>query len=291
MPIKKILAPLSLRADSAGLNETAVESALAMGQRFDAHVEVLAISADPRDSVAFVGEGMTGAMIEEIMVAAEKESGERMTDARHVFDGVCRRVQPPRRDAPAIAGFSAALVERVGRIDDWLPARGRMADLIVIVREPGEDEGQPRIALEIALRETGRPVLVVPGRVAEAPGKHIAIAWNGSIESSRAVALAAPFVQAAEKVTVLSVTEGDTGCIGSGDMGDYLAWHGIDADTKVLDAAARSAGSVILDELAAVGADMLVMGAYSRSRMRRLIFGGVTGEVIARAEVPVLMVH
>jgi len=44
--------------------------------------------------------------------------------------------------------------------------------------------------------------------------------------------------------------------------------------------------------MAAVGnCDLLVMGAYSRSHMRRLIFGGVTAEVLARAEMPVLMSH
>jgi nucleotide-binding universal stress UspA family protein len=36
---------------------------------------------------------------------------------------------------------------------------------------------------------------------------------------------------------------------------------------------------------------MLVMGAYTRSRMRRLIFGGVTSEVLEHTEVPVWMVH
>ena len=38
------------------------------------------------------------------------------------------------------------------------------------------------------------------------------------------------------------------------------------------------------------GADMLVMGAYTRDRFRRVIFGGVTGEILDQMPVPVLMV-
>ena len=37
------------------------------------------------------------------------------------------------------------------------------------------------------------------------------------------------------------------------------------------------------------GADMLSMGAYSHSRLRQLILGGVTRHVLENAEIPVLM--
>ncbi len=40
-----------------------------------------------------------------------------------------------------------------------------------------------------------------------------------------------------------------------------------------------------------VGADLLVKGAYTHSRLRQLIFGGATSHILAEAILPVLMVH
>jgi nucleotide-binding universal stress UspA family protein len=120
----------------------------------------------------------------------------------------------------------------------------------------------------------------------------IAVAWNGSIEASRAVAFAMSYLAAAEKVTILSVEEGRTSGPSGEELVAYLQCHGINATSRVLaDAGGRGAGQALLSEVAAVGADMMVMGAYSRSRMRRLIFGGVTSEVLNKTEIPVLMMH
>jgi nucleotide-binding universal stress UspA family protein len=41
----------------------------------------------------------------------------------------------------------------------------------------------------------------------------------------------------------------------------------------------------------ALGADMLVMGAYAHSPLREMIFGGVTRYMLDHADLPVLMRH
>jgi nucleotide-binding universal stress UspA family protein len=100
------------------------------------------------------------------------------------------------------------------------------------------------------------------------------------------------YLEAAEKVIVLSVDEGHPNGPTAEDMVTYLKCHGVNASsTMVKDSGGRSAGQALLNEVVNVGADMMVMGAYSRSRMRRLIFGGVTSEVLDKTEIPVLMVH
>jgi nucleotide-binding universal stress UspA family protein len=35
----------------------------------------------------------------------------------------------------------------------------------------------------------------------------------------------------------------------------------------------------------------LVKGAFTRSRLRQLVFGGATSHIMAHAELPVLMAH
>jgi nucleotide-binding universal stress UspA family protein len=71
----------------------------------------------------------------------------------------------------------------------------------------------------------------------------------------------------------------------------HLARNGIRAAAKTLTARGRSAGEAILDEAAAVGADLIVKGAYTHSRLREVIFGGTTRHILAAASVPVLIAH
>ena len=47
----------------------------------------------------------------------------------------------------------------------------------------------------------------------------------------------------------------------------------------------------LLSRVSDLGADLLVMGAYSHSRLRERILGGVTRQILAQMTVPVLMAH
>lgn len=288
MSVRMILVPVT------GLAETssALEAGLRLGYRLGAHVEAVHVALDPRESVAFLGEGMTGAMIEEIMAATEREAGQRGARARELFDKLSRAVESPIVEAGAAAeGFSAAFVSLTGREEEHIALRGRLADLIVVDQPAKEEEAPPPVTLEAALRETGRPVLVMPPTVGELGEKCVAIAWNGSIEAGRAIAAALPLLAGAGSVEVFSIGEEDKWGGEIEDVLAYLAWHGVAANGQALDAGPRTVGVSLLSAAAAAGADLLVMGAYTHSRLHRLIFGGVTREVLSSATIPVLMAH
>jgi nucleotide-binding universal stress UspA family protein len=68
-----------------------------------------------------------------------------------------------------------------------------------------------------------------------------------------------------------------------------LSWHDVDAEVKRLEPDSRPVGEAILDEARDIGANLLVMGAYSQSRLRDRIPGGVTRAILNRADVSVLM--
>jgi nucleotide-binding universal stress UspA family protein len=72
---------------------------------------------------------------------------------------------------------------------------------------------------------------------------------------------------------------------------ESLAWHGIDATLIETELGHRLLGDVMLDQAAAFGADLLVMGAYSQSPFRESLTRGVTNHILSHAEVPVLMTH
>ncbi|MDP6573117.1 MAG: universal stress protein [Rhodospirillales bacterium] len=297
MSIKTILVPV----DGTEAARAALELAFVAGKQFSAHVDVLHVSGDPKDAVPLLGEGMSGAMIEEMIEYAEKEAAERATSGRRMFDEQCARdsvsvVETPPETPTAADTVSAAWVEVVGRDNEAVAQRGRLADLIVAGRPTADADPSATMVVNAALFETGRPVLVAPPGVSAAPapaamGSKVAIAWNLNAEAARAVTAAIPFLGRAESVVVVTAESKRTSSGAAGELVPYLAWHGISAVTKTIPPSRRAVGEALLGACADVGADMLVMGAYTHGRVRQLILGGVTRHVLAEATIPVLMAH
>ena len=100
-----------------------------------------------------------------------------------------------------------------------------------------------------------------------------------------------PLLARAKNVTVLSVDGwGIPGPSGS-ELAVYLSRAGVPATARTAGREGRSAGEAILTECSRVGADLLVKGAYTQSRLRQMIFGGATRHVMARAQLPVMLAH
>lgn len=276
MDIRSLLVPLSGVDDDARL----LDLAIGLGRRFGAEVQVLFAGVDPRDAVAFVGEGMSAGMIEQLVDAAARDGRARGERARAAF--------ATARDAVGANGPAMRLIERTGPEDDVIAELGRLADLILLTRRNDDDGSNP--SFQAALKDTGRPVVVVPPGFTDAAfGRRVAIAWNAAIEASRALIVAMPFLTRAESVEVLTVVEGAAPAPSGADVVAYLALHGVKATARDLACAGAHPGKLVLKH--AAGADFLVTGAYSRSHMRRLIYGGVTAEILAAAPMPAMMVH
>ena len=134
--------------------------------------------------------------------------------------------------------------------------------------------------------------MVIPPGGQVASGQTIAIAWNGGTEAARAVAGALPFLDDASMVHVLTAatwrTKGDVGL----DLVAYLGWRGIACQRRVVTAAENEpVGAALLRTATEVGADLMVMGGYGRTRFSELVLGGVTRHVLAAAELPLLLGH
>ena len=139
--------------------------------------------------------------------------------------------------------------------------------------------------------DTGRPIIVAPPEPAAQLGKSIAIAWEGSPESARAIADAMPILEQAESVTILAPSGGQVAPIDPEELVRQLGWHGVTSRLLPFDASVTELGAAFLAQSAAAGADMLVKGAYSQSRLRQLILGGRTRHILANTTIPVLLAH
>ena len=288
MSLKTILVPLA-GTDS---DPVALNAAVQVARTFDAHVDALFVKLDPRDAVPMLGEGMSGAMVEEIMRAAEGEADSHLRTARRTFEAVVQDAKVELRDVPSgVQGPSARWREVVGRVEDVVPVEGRLADLLVFAHSRLDTDTQAYATIETALLGAARPLLLVPGTLPDRIGRTVAVAWNGSAESARAIAGAMPFIRSADTVHVLTAETAHTEAAAGRRTVDYLAWHGVNVQLTILKPGSEPVGQTIIDKAAALGSDLLVMGGYGHSRMREMILGGVTRHVLNHASLPVLMAH
>ena len=112
--------------------------------------------------------------------------------------------------------------------------------------------------------------------------RRVIVAWNGSREAARAAFDALPFILEADSTEILLIDPPetpDTAETGA-DIAAALARHGAQVTVHTEASDGRATDDVIRDRLAATGADLLVLGAYSHSWFRELLFGGVTRTVL-----------
>jgi len=267
--------------------EAALASACLIAKQNDGHVEGLFVLRPPP---VFEGEGiaMAGSYMTQF-----REEGRRLADsARQRFEGYIERQGIALEElSNAASRATAAWREIEGLEGPVISEHARLFSMMVIGRDFGHPWFDWQVMCEAGLFESGRPVLVSPGEASAAFGQKILVAWNGGTETARAISMSMPFLGQAESVLVLTV-EGATVPGPSGDMvARHLARNGIAASEKTVSTDGRQAGEVINAEAMEFGADLIVKGAYTNSRLRQLVFGGATRYLLAHATLPLLLAH
>lgn len=286
MPIRKILLPLT--GTAAG--EAGLTTALMIARQWNAHLTALHVRIDSRDVAPLAGEGLSGAMIEEMMTATERESSERSHAVRAMFDrfvaahGVT--VSEARPNEPVTTASFASVI---GREDDLVAQQARLADLTVVPHPEAADDVSSSDALHAVLFDSGRPVLIAPQIAPTAVGSRICVAWNGTGESTAAVWAALSWLKRAEAVRILRAEEYQRRGPAAPELAAYLALHDVRAEVATFRPLDRDVGAGMLAAAREYGANLLTMGAYSHSRLRQLILGGVTRHVLEHSDLPVLM--
>ncbi len=167
----------------------------------------------------------------------------------------------------------------------------RCADLLIL-GQPASKSSGAMISPSAAVLGCGCPVVIVPfiGR-GEHTGERILVAFNGSREASRAVNDALPLLSQAKAVTLLSVDPGESGISRLEAEKSHLECHAVPVRTETISSGDVVVSDIILSRAADVGADLIVMGAFSHSRLREAIVGGVTRDLLRQMTVPIFMSH
>jgi nucleotide-binding universal stress UspA family protein len=255
MAIRKLLLPLQSTA-------TALSTALMVARVWRAHIAVL-----------------------HVLTGRGREAEMRAMFDRFVADSAIQ-VAAPMPDAEfATASFRATS----GREAETVAYEARLADLTVVPHPASGEDVSSSDALHAVLFDSGQPVLIAPRAAPTSIGTRICLGWNGSAESASAVLAALTWLSRAQAVRVLWSEEYQRRGPMAPELEDYLAAHEIVADRKMFHSINNVVGAGLLTAAGEFGADLLVMGAYSHSRLRQLILGGVTRHVLEHAAIPLMM--
>ena len=258
---------------------------------FPAHVDLLHVRRDARSVMPMVGEGLSADLIDMVQNQVAEEEEGIAASCRDVFGRWCTSGNIPLVSDPTADGkASGRLVDVTGETASMVAALGKLADLIVLPA-PSLDRGGLSSAAEAALYDTGRPVLFSPRTELKSLGKRVSVFWNDTVEASRAAQAAMPFLKQAEVVQITAVDDGSVDPEMVKAFAASLAWHGINASARLVEADGRSAAVALIDAAWEIEADLIVMGAFSHSRLREMILGGVTRHILQVAGRPVLMMH
>lgn len=259
----------------------ALDAAAGLARRLDAHLDVVALSVEP---VALEAMPLASGQ-----VLLESSRAEAEAQSRSLAEAAHARLPPDIRSSvePRVA-LGLGLSPQVA-------GAARFADLCVAARPYGHGPGGlAPLLIEALLFGAHAPVLVVPdaGMEAGRPFGRPWLAWNDSDEALRAVRAALPLLQEAGRAEVVVVDPPLHGA-GRADPGsDLCAWlarHGVQAEVTVLAKTEPRVSGILSRFAREKGCDLLVMGAFGHSRLREVLLGGATRDLLSEVPLPLLL--
>ena len=282
--IRNILVPLTPEMSSDAL----LNAALSVAKRLNGHIRALFVQPHPDAAFAYLPDVILAAGVTREVI--EREALEATAAAKDRFDSWRKRNDVPDDAGVRLDSCFVSWSERFGDIETVVARFGRVSDLIVVPR-PSSGSVQGQRCFDAAVFECGRPALVIGEKLPLALINHVMVAWNGSLEASRAVLGAIPLLHQADRVSIFSALRYESEGADAADLTESLQWHGIRAHLIPGPRDESSTGAALVSATVEQQATMIVMGAYTHSRLRQSFLGGVTRHLLAHAPVPLLMSH
>jgi nucleotide-binding universal stress UspA family protein len=271
-------ASLIVHVDADGDSSTRVSLAASLADRFHAHL------------IGVAGWAPMSVFLAEEALIHPSPTVPDLQDMKSVLD---RKGQQFRK----AVGKDDREVEWRSGLDfptEVLAREARAADLVIIGNE--RENRDPFRSLDPAgfLLKAGRPVLVVPASVSSFSPKRVGIAWKDTREARRAVRDSLPFLQQAESVTIIQISENegnDQALHNVKDVARYLNRHRIESIDERVKVVEISVTNSLLRIARDENIDLIIAGAYGHSRLGEWVFGGVTRELLVKSPVCCLFSH
>jgi nucleotide-binding universal stress UspA family protein len=278
MPFKTVFL-----AVGTGHDDAEIDRAAKLCGGMGAHLVVLVLGIAPPPPASPYG------VVSNDIWASEIRDGQASAQAR--AEAIAARLA----EAGASSRVDSQYIDR-GTVATLAARYARYADLTLIPPTPADAEALQNWVLNGALFESGRPVLLLPvGEVNFPKPNRVMIAWDASVEASKAVRDAIEIMVAAKAVDIVLIDpvpsfEGH-GPEPGADLAAYLGRHGIVTTVHRLPKEGRDVAEILRRTAIDLQAELVVMGGFGHSRLRQRIFGGTTTAIIGDTPVPVLMAH
>jgi nucleotide-binding universal stress UspA family protein len=264
------MAPLSGGKGDAEVLGYAAE----LARPFGAEVSGVYAPADVADLMPWMGEGFMGGVqitaVESLKEAAQQ--GEKA--ARAAMDGcACAHKTFVTLESPVWAS---------------LAVESRLSDVVVFDNEAARGRGPLAEAFQQLVATEQRPTVVArPGLKADGV---MTIAWDGGKEATRAARTALPLLEKASRVVILGAPAASTREFELGRLKEFLEARGVESEVQELKEAGDPA-NLLLTSSRALGASILVSGAFGHPRLREFIFGGATRSFLAADSPSLFLSH
>ncbi|MGZ9810161.1 universal stress protein [Pseudoroseicyclus sp. H15] len=260
------LATLALDIDGPEPLDTAIANA----RRFGMHLEVLCAQTAQFDiSPYLTPDAVTVTRLLEEGLEALKEVRQK-AEARLSREEIAWSVSVPQREGSAVA------IEMAQRL--------RFADLVCLPRAVVAEPARARL-FEAMLYNSHAPLLLTDRDLGDVGT--VVIGWDGSDVALSAVRAALPILAQAKSVEIVMV---DPPYEGFGQaLAVMLSRRGIEPELTALPKGSRRVADTLATRAREVGADLLVAGAYGHARLREALIGGVTRDLLAPSDLPLLL--
>ena len=281
--IKSILLPFNNVLPTA----VAINAAKTLGRHFGSYIE----GAFCRQLLPVIaGEGIT--LPGDYLAEFEEEGRRQSEEARDVFFQLIGEADIPEADLEeATVGLRAGWTEMVGTGTGGVAEYARLFDLSIIARPGDEVAVEWKSTIEALLFESGRPILLVGDEVPSVVGDRVVVAWNGSVEAARSVAMSEALLLNSSEVVVVNVAGATVPGPSAKQLVAQMCARNIPARAETIERGEATVGGAFLDYVEDFDADLLIKSAFTQSRFRQWVFGGATKEIIATASIPVFMCH
>lgn len=267
-------------SSDAGLTDL-LQASVQLAQRFGAHLDVCCLGIDNTQSLGFYA-GAPAIIYQEALDQARDRANALEQEAQNIL-----------RNAAIRWGTDTAVLT-LGAVGAHVSLKARYSDLVVLPLPYAEGSGpEAEIIVEAALFDASAPVLILPEGCRDLPEfSKIVLAWNQSDEAMRAARAALPVLTGADLVNIVvidpspnSLERSDPG----GTLAQFLTRHGAMVDVSVIAKTLPRTSEVLQRHAREQSAKMIVIGAYSHSRLRQAILGGTTRSLLETTSIPVFM--
>lgn len=290
MDFRSILAVVDGGPESRNVLNTALE----LGRRYDAATALMQVLPPETHALLPVIEDASSSVVGDLIDDIRRNNARRRDNFDDLYrETVLDTALPVIEPGEVVTAhhFSVAKLIVTGHENREIAARGRLFDLVVIGMPDDDSGGLESAALEAAILETARPLLITCRYPRPVIGGNVTIAWDGSREAAQSIRNAMPLLQSAKKVEIIHVVEDDKSDVHPEDIRKYLSLHDITATTRIFSAPHSRVGETLLDAARTNGHALLVMGAYGAGAAIEYMFGGVTRYVLSAMDVPLLLSH